>query len=88
MVKKWIQKAIHRPGRLHFNLGIPKEVKIPIVLLNKIVNAKAGDIITNPTKMGRKKIKVTRKLEQRAILARNLHSMSVPRKGAKRIKKQ
>jgi len=48
MVKKWIQKAIHRPGRLHFNLGIPKEVKIPIVLLNKIVNAKAGDIITNP----------------------------------------
>jgi len=69
---KWIQKAISRPGTLHKNLEIPKDKKIPIVLLNKIISAKAGDTITNPTSVGKKKIKVTRKLERKAILARNL----------------
>ena len=76
MVKGWIQKAIHRPGKLHVDLGIAKGVKIPMSLLNKIVNAKAGDIITNPVKIGLRKIKVTKKLEQRAILARNLKKIS------------
>jgi hypothetical protein len=87
MVKRWIQRAIHRPGKLHFDLGIPKKEKIPMTLLNEIVKAKAGDTISNPTSIGKKRILVTRKIEQRAILARNLHSMSVPHKGAKRIKK-
>jgi len=72
MVKRWIQEAVHRPGRLHVNLGIPKEEKIPMKLLDAIVQAKAGDTITNLTSVGKKKIKVTRKIEQRAILARNL----------------
>ena len=80
MKKRWIQKAVSKPGKLHSDLGVSKEEKIPMSLLNKIVGAKAGETITNPTAVGRKKIKVTRKLEQRAILARNLHSMSVPRK--------
>jgi len=75
MVKKWIQKAIHRPGSLHKNLGIPKDKKIPASLLNAIIKAKAGDTIKNPTSVGNKKIKVTRKIEQRAILVRNLNSM-------------
>ena len=72
MVKRWIQKAIHRSGKLHSNLSVSKGTKIPMVLLNKIVAAKAGETVTNPTSVGRKKIKVTRQLEQRAILARNL----------------
>lgn len=72
---KWIQKAIKRPGTLHNNLDIPKDKKIPMVLLNKIVSAKAGDTITNPTSVGKKKIKVTRRLERKAILARNLKRM-------------
>ena len=72
MKKRWIQKAVHKPGKLHSDLGISKEKKIPMALLNKIVGAKAGDTITNPTSVGNKKIKVTRKVEQRAILARNL----------------
>jgi len=72
MVKRWIQKAVQRPGRLHANLGIPKSEKIPMKLLDAIVKAKAGDTITNPASVGKKKIKVTRKIEQRAILARNL----------------
>jgi len=72
---RWIQKAISRPGTLHKNLDIPKDKKIPMVLLNKIVSAKAGDTITNPTSIGKKKIKVTRRLERKAILARNLKRM-------------
>lgn len=75
MVKKWIQQAIRRPGSLHKDLEIPKETKIPATLLDKIISAKAGDTITNPTKTGKKRILVTRKIEQRAILVRNLNNM-------------
>lgn len=75
MVRKWIQKAIHRPGSLHKDLEISKEKKIPSTLLNAIIKAEAGDTIKNPTSKGKKKIKVTRKLEQRAILVRNLNAM-------------
>jgi hypothetical protein len=72
MVKRWIQKAVQRPGRLHKSLKIPKGQKIPMQLLNAIIKAKAGDTIKNPTSVGIKKIKVTRRIERRAILARNL----------------
>ena len=79
MVDKWIQKAVNKPGTLHRQLGIPKKVKIPMVLLNKIISAKAGDVIKNPAKVGRKVIKVTRLLEERAILARNLKKIAQKR---------
>lgn len=72
MVKKFIKKAIKKPGALSKQLGIPIKKNIPMTLLNKIVAAKAGQTIKNPTKVGKRRIKVTRKLEQRAILARNL----------------
>jgi len=75
MVKRWIQRAIHRPGRLHFVLEIPKQEKIPMSLLNAIIKAKAGQTIKNPTSVGKKKILVTRRIEQRAILARNLKNL-------------
>ncbi len=71
-MKKWIQRAIHRPGKLHSDLEIPKKEKIPMSLLNAIVKARAGQTIKNPSSIGKRKIKVTRKIEQRAILARNL----------------
>lgn len=73
---KWIQKIHLKRGVLHRELGIPKDEKIPMALLNKIISAKAGDTITNPSKLGRKRIKVTRQIEQRAILARNLKNLS------------
>jgi len=79
MVKKWIQKAMIKPGTLHKQLEIPEDKKIPMTLLNKIIKAKAGDTITNPTKIGKKKIKVTSLLEHRTILARNLKKMSKKR---------
>ena len=76
MVKRWIQQAIHQPGKLHKDLGIQQNQKIPMSLLNKIIKAKAGQTITNPTNIGKKKIKVTRKIEQRSILAKNLKNIS------------
>jgi len=75
MIKRWIQKAIHKPGRLHSDLGISKDETIPLTLLNAIIKAKAGQIIKNPTSKGKKKILVTRRIEQRAILARNLKNL-------------
>ena len=69
---KWIQKIHIKKSALSRQLGIPVEKNIPMSLLNKIVKAKEGDTITNPSSIGKKKIKVTRLLERRAILARNL----------------
>jgi len=67
----WIQKAIKKPGSLHKQLKIPKDKKIPMGLLKKIVAGKAGDEIT----FNKKKIKITRLMEQRAIAAINLKNV-------------
>ena len=73
--KRWIQKAGIKKGVLSRQLNIPIEKDIPMRLLDKIVRAKAGDVITNPSKLGKRRIKVTHLLERRAILARNLKRM-------------
>lgn len=76
MVIKWIQKIHLKKGMLHRQLGISQDMKIPISLLNKIIAAKPGDVITNTSGKGRKRIKITRVLEKRANLARNLKEIS------------
>ena len=76
MVDKWIQKIHLKKGTLHRQLGIPLDKKIPIALLNRIISASPGETITNPTSLGKKRIKVTRVLERRAILARNLKNIN------------
>lgn len=76
MVVKWIQKIHLKKGVLHRQLEIPQDIKIPISLLNKIISAKPGDVIINPSDKGRKRIKVTRVLEKRANLARNLKNIN------------
>jgi len=76
MMFKWIQKIRLKKGVLHKALGIPKDKNIPISLLNKIIAAKPGDTITNPSKLGKKRIKVTHILEKRANLAKNLKNIS------------
>jgi len=68
----WIQSAIKKKGALSRELGIPIEKNIPISLLEKIRNAKIGSTITNPTKTGKRRIKVTRLLKKRAVLALTL----------------
>lgn len=73
--RKFIRKAIKKPGSLSRQLDIPIEKDIPITLLKKIAAAKAGQTIINPTKQGKKRIKVTRLLERRAIFAITLKKM-------------
>jgi len=72
---RWIQKAIKKRGVLKRQLGISDGKKIPATLLNEIIRAEAGQTIRNPTQIGKKRIKVTRLLERRAILARNLRGL-------------
>jgi len=75
--KKFIQKALKKgkAGALSRQLGIPIKENIPFTLLNKIIKAKPGETITNPTKVGRRRIPVTRLLERRSIFARNLKNI-------------
>ena len=72
---KFIQKIGLKKGSLSSQLKIPEKDNIPITLLNKIIKARAGDTIRNPTKSGKRRIKVTRLLERRAILARTLKKL-------------
>ena len=68
----WIQSAIKKKGALSRQLGIPIQKNIPFTLLEKIRHAKIGSTITNPTKTGKRRIKVTRLLKKRAVLALTL----------------
>ncbi len=72
MVDRFIQRIKLKKGALSRQLGIPIKDDIPMSLLNKIISAKAGDTIRNPTKTGKRRIKVTRLVERRAIFARTL----------------
>jgi len=64
--KYWMGEALGRkPGALHRQLGIPKDTKIPKTLLITILDADTGDIIKNPTKVGRRRYKVTTLMQRR-----------------------
>jgi len=73
--KYWIKKAVKRPGALSRQLGIPVKKDIPITLLKKVIKARPGQVIKNPTMLGKRKLKVTRLMERRAILAINLKNI-------------
>lgn len=73
--KKWIQEALKgskRAWSLSAMLDIPKKKNIPMTLLKKIVNTPIGETIKNPTSTGKKRIKITKKLKQKAIFAYNV----------------
>ena len=61
----WIGKAMKRKGALHRQLGIPQETKIPKTLLTTILKADTGDVVKNPTKVGRHRYRVTTLMQQR-----------------------
>lgn len=62
----WIQKALRRkPGALRRQLGIPKGEKIPVSLMRRILAADTGEVVKNPTKVGKRKYKVTTLLQRR-----------------------
>ena len=69
---KWLQKTKLKTGALSRQLGIPIEQNIPVTLLERIRKAKIGSLIINPTKKGKRLIKVTKLLKKRAVLALTL----------------
>lgn len=68
----FIQGINLKKGALSRQLGIPEKKNIPEKLLNKIIAAKSGQTIRNPSRIGKRKIKITKLIERRSILARNL----------------
>lgn len=60
-----------KKGALSRQLGIPIKKDIPKTLLDKIIKAKKGQLIENPTKQGKAEIRITKLLEKRAIFAKN-----------------
>ena len=74
MVRYWIQDAVksHKKGTLHRQLGVPMNKRIPKVLLSHIKSADIGKTVRNPSKTGRRRVKVTGLLKKRAVLAHTL----------------
>jgi len=72
--KKWIQDVVKsgEKGRFHKQLGINPKKRIPKTLVQKIMVSEIGDTIINPTETGKKKLKVTKLLKQRANFALNV----------------
>lgn len=68
--KKWIQKALHggKKGALHRQLGIPESETIPKGILKRIREQGKGSFIM----VRGKKMKVTKKLKDRANFALNV----------------
>lgn len=63
---KWVGEVLSRkPGALHRQLGISPGTKIPKTLLVTLQNADTGDIIANPTKVGKRRYKVTTLMQRR-----------------------
>lgn len=62
----WMQKALRRkPGALHRQLGIPRDTKIPVTLMRRILAADTGDVVKNPAKVGKRRYKVTTLMQRR-----------------------
>jgi len=62
----WVQEAMgKKPGALRRQLGIPQDKKIPVTLMRKILKAETGDVVRNPTRVGRCKYKVTTLMQRR-----------------------
>jgi len=74
MKELWIQKAFKKKkkGALSRMLNIPEKENIPFTLLEKIRVTAIGKTIKNPTKTGKKQIKVTRLLKRRSGAALNV----------------
>lgn len=68
--RRLMRLSIKHPEEFRRQLGIVKRERIPITLLNRIIDADPGDTIKNPTKTGKKHIKVTKLLEHRSIMAK------------------
>jgi len=77
MTKLWIQKATrkHKKGSLHKQLQVPQSKNIPKALLSRIKSAPIGKTVHNPSKTGKRRIKVTDLLKKRVVLAHTLRKL-------------
>jgi len=62
----WMQRALRKkPGALRRQLGIPRDKNIPVTLMRRIQDADTGDVVKNPTKVGKRRYRVTTLMQQR-----------------------
>ena len=62
----WVGEVLGRkPGALHRQLGIPRATRIPTTLLRTIIRADTGDVVKNPTKVGKRRYRVTTLMQRR-----------------------
>lgn len=66
--RRWIHRAINRPGALRRQLRIPTDRPIPTELLRRIHDAQVGDTV----RVHGRQIRVTHLLKRRATLALTL----------------
>lgn len=68
----WIQSALkkHKRGMLHKMLDVPKDINVPIHLLEEIRNREVGDFVWNYHNVY--KIKITKLMKERANFALNM----------------
>jgi hypothetical protein len=63
---RWLGEAMGcKPGALHRQLCISHDTKIPKELLVTIQRADTGEVIKNPTSVGRRRYKVTTLMQRR-----------------------
>lgn len=72
--KLWIKRVVkpEEKGLFHKQLGVPVKQRIPKTLVKEIVETPIGKKVRNPTKIGKKSMKVTRLMKQRAVFALNV----------------
>lgn len=65
MAKRYFRKQELKKDALNKELGIKLDTEIPKKFLDRIINAKPGIRVENPTKIGRGEVLVTKKLKKR-----------------------
>jgi hypothetical protein len=62
-----------KKGAMRKQLGIPAGKHVPKTLVRKITKADVGEIIKNPTSIGKTNITVTEKLKKRAYFLESFY---------------
>ncbi len=62
----------NKSGKLCQQLGVGENGRVTGKLIDVILKAKIGSTITNPSKSGKRRIKVTKLLARRCVLTKNL----------------
>lgn len=84
----WMNRAMRRkPGALHRQLGIPISTRIPKTLLATITSADTGEVVMNPTTVGKRRYTVTRLMQKRSTPVLTAHRFHRPKRHRGRLVK-